>query len=366
MTNVLVIDDQESIINGLKFGLMKNNFKVKTSQSALEALPLIKNEYFDFIITDLKLPGMSGLELVKKCREQGLKTKFIIISAYFTVDDAIEAMRANVMDLFPKPFNVSEIIKRLFNLQNEPDLLTEQKNPGRTNTDINRFKAVRSIDESIHVLNYYNENPWSYNSYKISDDVQRYVFIHDESQYLKGFLDGCLGLLSKQTPDFNHLCDIIEKELNIKPEQDKGFVLFEMNFTHNSGRYFIFGNKSFSIYDYGKRTAVSHVKNKDKIDINPGCLFILQNGKSENNLKFENDVLLSEDLSLGSTLIIPDFSVISRLAKHINGIDLSLANMFFYNVRKSDLSELTLDFKITDKCINELFLMLDVFLSVNS
>jgi DNA-binding NtrC family response regulator len=103
--NVLVVDDEEIQADIIANILEKETYTVKKAHSAEEAIKIISKLQFSVLLVDLKMPGIGGLGLLKHCTERGLESKLIIMTAYGTIDTAVEAMKNGAFDYITKPFN---------------------------------------------------------------------------------------------------------------------------------------------------------------------------------------------------------------------------------------------------------------------
>jgi DNA-binding NtrC family response regulator len=117
---ILVVDDEEIIRESLSEWLSDEGFDVITAPDALKALDIIKSRDIDIMLADLKMPGIDGIELIKRAKEINPELPVIIMTAYGTVASAIEAMKVGAYDFMEKPFcpeRVELIIKNLLNHQ---------------------------------------------------------------------------------------------------------------------------------------------------------------------------------------------------------------------------------------------------------
>lgn len=110
MPRILVVDDDEYIRNLLNSFLSDNGFDVTASSNAEEGLEQIKREAFDIILADMVMPGMSGIDLVKKVLDLGINIPIIIITAHGTIGLAVDAMKAGAFDYIIKPLNMGELL----------------------------------------------------------------------------------------------------------------------------------------------------------------------------------------------------------------------------------------------------------------
>jgi DNA-binding NtrC family response regulator len=107
---LLVIDDEPIILEGVRRILEPGSYHVETFASGLAALERIKQETFDLVITDLKMPGMSGLEVLKEIKESQPDLPVIFITGYTSVDGAVEVMKLGAVDYIAKPFTPEEML----------------------------------------------------------------------------------------------------------------------------------------------------------------------------------------------------------------------------------------------------------------
>jgi len=106
---ILVVDDDPSLRRVLQVQLEQEGYEVAVTASAQQTLSVLQLRQFDLVITDLKMPGMSGLELLKHARLQYPNTIIIMLTAFGTVDTAVEAMKAGAYDYLTKPVHQDEM-----------------------------------------------------------------------------------------------------------------------------------------------------------------------------------------------------------------------------------------------------------------
>ena len=128
---IIIVDDERDMRDFLEIMLRKEGYEALSFPTPVEALGFCKENRCDLVLTDLKMPGMTGLEFLKAVKELDSSTLVIMITAYASVDTAVEAMKAGAFDYFTKPFNIDEIklnirkALRLRNLENENKLLKD-------------------------------------------------------------------------------------------------------------------------------------------------------------------------------------------------------------------------------------------------
>ena len=114
--NVLIIDDEPLMRISIADALKAEGCQVKVATTGLEGVDLIRKEPFEIVITDLRLPGMDGLQILQACKEISSKIGVIVITAHGSVETAVEAIKMGAYDYITKPFSMDElllIVKRL-------------------------------------------------------------------------------------------------------------------------------------------------------------------------------------------------------------------------------------------------------------
>lgn len=110
MSSVLIVEDEPGIRNFLERGLQKHFGLVETAEDVKSAMVLHQRCYFDLIISDIRLPGMSGVEWVTELREQGVDSGVIFMTAHADLESAIDALRVGAEDFIMKPFRLEQML----------------------------------------------------------------------------------------------------------------------------------------------------------------------------------------------------------------------------------------------------------------
>lgn len=110
---VLIVDDEKNMRHMLQVMLNKAGYNAETAADGVEGLDLMEKNDFDFILCDLKMPNMDGMSFLKKSRETYPEQTFIMMSAYGTIDTALEAMKIGAYDYISKPFKQDEVLLTL-------------------------------------------------------------------------------------------------------------------------------------------------------------------------------------------------------------------------------------------------------------
>lgn len=109
--DILIADDEEDITLVLGDILEEQGYRVKSASDGQDAWEKAKKEHFDAIITDLKMPRMGGLELLRRVKGANIPSVVIIMTGFATVETAIEALKLGAYDYILKPFKVNELLK---------------------------------------------------------------------------------------------------------------------------------------------------------------------------------------------------------------------------------------------------------------
>ncbi|MGD8862391.1 MAG: sigma-54 dependent transcriptional regulator [Myxococcales bacterium] len=154
---VLVVDDEENIRLVLRTLLRKHGYEVEVADSAEQALERTGELEPDFVIADVKMPGMGGIELCRTLRAQAPEITLIVMSAYGSVELAIEAIGAGAYDYITKPFKQDEVLIALAKAEERQSLRSENRalrqavRKGRELTELlGDSEAIGGVIELIH------------------------------------------------------------------------------------------------------------------------------------------------------------------------------------------------------------------------
>lgn len=108
---ILIIDDEVDMLTLLRIIIEENTvYEVETTNNPSEGLKMLTEKHFDLVVTDLKMPGMDGIDLFDECKEIRPDLPVIIITAYGSLDTAEEAMQKGIADFITKPFRKDTIL----------------------------------------------------------------------------------------------------------------------------------------------------------------------------------------------------------------------------------------------------------------
>ncbi|MBN9659092.1 MAG: sigma-54-dependent Fis family transcriptional regulator [Acidobacteria bacterium] len=106
---ILVVDDEENLRRVTQLKLQQAGYEAMTASDGAQALEVLSKHPQDLVLTDLKMPGMSGIELLQKIKEEYLEVVVIVVTAYGTIESAVEAMRLGAYDYIIKPVNADAL-----------------------------------------------------------------------------------------------------------------------------------------------------------------------------------------------------------------------------------------------------------------
>ncbi|RMF74050.1 MAG: sigma-54-dependent Fis family transcriptional regulator, partial [Acidobacteria bacterium] len=109
MAKILVAEDERNLREGIAEAFRDAGHEVLEADNGLDACRLVEDQVFDLVITDYKMPGADGLELIRRAAMVNEATAVIMITAYGTVESAVRAMRMGAYDYIQKPFNLEEL-----------------------------------------------------------------------------------------------------------------------------------------------------------------------------------------------------------------------------------------------------------------
>ncbi|MFZ3014684.1 MAG: sigma-54 dependent transcriptional regulator [Nitrospira sp.] len=125
MEKILVVDDEQSLREVLSIMLKRAGYAVTSAMDGEEAIELLNKEIFDLVITDLRMPKIDGMEVLKAVKSASPETVVLIITAFASADSAVEAMKQGAYDYLTKPFQVDEVQLIIRNALEKRRLTTE-------------------------------------------------------------------------------------------------------------------------------------------------------------------------------------------------------------------------------------------------
>jgi len=135
VSRILVIDDDQGVRDSMARMLRGAGYTVETAETGEEGVSLAKGNAYDVILSDMRMSGISGLDVLKRLRDQRVDSAFIVMTGFGTVDTAVEAMKLGAVDFVQKPFFRDELLMRVKSvadrrqLARQVDLLQRQARP---------------------------------------------------------------------------------------------------------------------------------------------------------------------------------------------------------------------------------------------
>ncbi|MDY0264666.1 MAG: response regulator [Sulfurospirillum cavolei] len=174
-SSILLAEDEENLRNSFKKVLLLYVKEVFTAANGEEAFELYQNHRPDIVITDVKMPKLNGLELIKKIRKENQETPIIVTSAYTDKDLLLESIKLSLVDYLVKPIKEKDLIALL---EISADVLLQ------------KVKTVVAIDE---------RNAYDYQNKQLIQDAQKISLTHKEVEFLEILLQHKGNLVTRQT-----------------------------------------------------------------------------------------------------------------------------------------------------------------------
>jgi two-component system response regulator PilR (NtrC family) len=147
---ILVVDDEESIREFLEIMLKKEGYEVTCAEDGAKARDLLTKKSFDLVISDLQMPNMTGIELLKYVKESYPELVFMMITAFGTTESAVEAMKMGAYDYLTKPFKIDEVRMNIQNALRAKSLEVENRVLKKELTKEYSFQNLVGNSEEMH------------------------------------------------------------------------------------------------------------------------------------------------------------------------------------------------------------------------
>ncbi len=147
--NVLLIDDDDSLRKVVGYNLGKHGFRVVEKPDGESALEAFNAEQFEIVITDINMPGITGMEFLSKVKQLRPETEVILITAYATVESAIDAMKKGAFDYVTKPFGREELTMVIERALKIKTLERENRSLKDSLRDKHKFKNILGVSPAM-------------------------------------------------------------------------------------------------------------------------------------------------------------------------------------------------------------------------
>lgn len=147
---ILVVDDEESIREFLEIMLRKEGYEPTCVGDGTEAVDMMKKKSFDLVISDLQMPNMTGMELLKHVKSSNPDLLFMMITAFGTTETAVEAMKIGAYDYITKPFKIDEVRINIANALRSQSLEVENRGLKRELKKEYSFQSLVGNSDAMH------------------------------------------------------------------------------------------------------------------------------------------------------------------------------------------------------------------------
>ena len=137
--HVLLVDDEEDFLDIMKERLSARGMEVSTETSAEKALKRIESELFDALILDLKMPGIDGLEALKRAKKLRPELQVIVLTGHASVEKGVEAIKLGAMDFVEKPADLEALSEKIKRARQNKMLIVEKMNQEKIVEMLRRF-----------------------------------------------------------------------------------------------------------------------------------------------------------------------------------------------------------------------------------
>lgn len=149
-SRILVVDDEESIREFLEIMLRKEGYDVTCVEDGQKAIDILKKKTFDLVISDLQMPHVTGIELLKHSKESYPNLLFMLITAFGTTESAVEAMKMGAYDYITKPFKIDEVRINIANALRSQNLEVENRTLKKELEKEYSFQNLVGNSEAMH------------------------------------------------------------------------------------------------------------------------------------------------------------------------------------------------------------------------
>ena len=148
-TKILVVDDEVDVLELMEELFDSRGYQSFTATNGVEALKIVREEEPDMIISDIRMPDMDGLTLLKEIKKVHPDTQVVVITAFATVESAVEAMKAGAYDYLIKPVNLEQLMLILKKIEDSQHLLAENRYLKRKLEAVEDFPQMIGVSQSF-------------------------------------------------------------------------------------------------------------------------------------------------------------------------------------------------------------------------
>ncbi len=150
--SILIVDDEESVRDSLYNWFIEDGYRVECAENANRALSILESDSFDIILADIKMPGMDGLEMLRRIKLLKSDSIVIVMTAFATVDTAVQALKDGAFDYVTKPFDPDDLSHLIRNASKQITLVEENENLKKKVVSLENVEDLIGKSEAIKVV----------------------------------------------------------------------------------------------------------------------------------------------------------------------------------------------------------------------
>lgn len=150
--SILIVDDEESVRDSLYNWFIEDGYRVECAENANRALSILESDNFDIILADIKMPGMDGLEMLRRIKLLKSDSIVIVMTAFATVDTAVQALKDGAFDYVTKPFDPDDLSHLIRNASKQISLVEENENLKKKVVSLENVEDLIGKSEAIKVV----------------------------------------------------------------------------------------------------------------------------------------------------------------------------------------------------------------------
>ncbi len=147
--SILIVDDEESVRDSLYNWFLEDGFRVECAENAKRALTILESDQFDIILADIKMPGMDGLEMLRRIKSIKPDSIVIVMTAFATVDTAVKALKDGAYDYVTKPFDPDDLTHLIRNATKQISLVDENETLKQKVTSLENVEDLIGKSEAM-------------------------------------------------------------------------------------------------------------------------------------------------------------------------------------------------------------------------
>jgi DNA-binding NtrC family response regulator len=150
--SILIVDDEESVRDSLFNWFLEDGFRVECAENARKALTILESDQFDIVLADIKMPGMDGLEMLRRIKSIRSDAIVIVMTAFATVDTAVKALKDGAFDYVTKPFDPDDLTHLIRNATKQISLSDENENLKKKVVSLENVEDIIGNSEAVKVM----------------------------------------------------------------------------------------------------------------------------------------------------------------------------------------------------------------------